>query len=152
MNAAKPETNAAANASVIAIPGRAATNASSSADAANATAWVFVGLAVILIATVWSVDRRKRSNDHAERAFRRLARRMDLSRRTVRALRREAASRGLDSPVGLLLSQGTIDEAVARHEGKRRGPKPAERKRPGTRLAPAPRGKKIGVKDGSRTR
>lgn len=152
MNAAAPESTASANASVIAIPGRAAANAPSSADAANAIAWVVVGLAVILIATVWSVNRRKRSNDHAERAFRRLARRMDLSRRTVRALRREAASRGLDSPVGLVLSQSMIDEAISRHEGNRRGPKPAERKRPGTRLAPSPRGKRISVKVGSRTR
>lgn len=63
--------------------------------------------------------RRRRVQDPRELAFRRMVQAMGLGRREVRALRREAAERGLASPVGLAFSPVLIEQAVRRHARSR---------------------------------
>jgi len=81
---------------------------------------VVAAVTAVLIAILFSKSRRRRSMDPAERAFRRIARDSNLTRAQVRALRHEAAARGLDSPVGLAMSTELIGQAERRHTKRRR--------------------------------
>ena len=75
---------------------------------------VLAGVGAVGVWVLWS-GRRRRLADPRELAFRRLTR--GLGRREVRSLRREAAARGLPSPVGLALSPALIEQAVRRQNG-----------------------------------
>jgi membrane protein implicated in regulation of membrane protease activity len=99
-------------ASIIVVPGMPATVSEGlPAWAIEVAPVVLAGLGIVAAWVLWS-GRRRRLVDPRELAFRRLT--SGLGRREVRALRREAAARGLPSPVGLAMSPALIEQAVRR--------------------------------------
>lgn len=107
-------------ASVLVIPGQPSSGQPSLTDGLGVYAWGLV--AVLAVAGgLWAMrGRRGRSIDPRELAFRRLAQSMNLSRAQVRALRQEAAARGLASPVGLAVCPALAAQAVAARVPARR--------------------------------
>lgn len=107
-------------ASVIVVPGMPAPVSEGLPGwATEFVPFVLAGLALAAVWVLW-FGRRRRLVDPRELAFRRLT--SGLGRREVRALRREAAARGLPSPVGLALSPALIEQAVRRQTRPRARP------------------------------
>lgn len=82
--------------------------------------WAVLG--VLLALGVWGAlhGRRRRRIDPRESAFRRIAAAQGWTRAHVKALRREAAVRGLASPVGLALSPTLTARALEQGKARRR--------------------------------
>ncbi len=70
---------------------------------------VLLGVLIVLI-----VRRRGGGLGPGERAFRRLVRRMGLSRQQAARVRRYAHSRSVGSPVGVLMNEALLREALGR--------------------------------------
>lgn len=104
-------------ASILVVPGRTDPAAAPTGLGVPAL-WAL--LPVVLIAGAWAGlnGRRRRRTDPRELAFRRLVHARGWSRSQVRVLRRAAAGLGLDSPVGLALSQSLTATVLA---GSKRG-------------------------------
>lgn len=120
-------------ASVLVIPGQPPTGQPGLTDGLGLYAWGLVAVLAIA-AGLWAMrGRRGRSIDPREMAFRRLAQSMNLSRAQVRALRQEAAARGLASPVGLALCPTLAAQAVAERTPARRRSAPVTARLVGSR-------------------
>ncbi|GEM_PF-4009787 len=105
----------------LAIPGAPAPR-QPPATPADGAGWLIACVLCLGLVIVWLGNTRRRSLEPAERAFRRIARERGLARPQIRALRREAAALGLDSPVGLAIGVDPHAERPASRAGKRGGP------------------------------
>ncbi len=77
--------------------------------------WVLGGMVILVIAIgfVWLRAMGQRRVDPRELAFRALSRKLGLTRRQVAAIRAMGESKGLASPVGLLMSPSAVRSAIA---------------------------------------
>lgn len=108
--------------SVLVVPDVPGVTPAAPATSTPAMIWGVSGLVLVSLACVAGVRRSSRFIAPEERVFRRLVRGAGLGRREIRALRVEAARRGLASPVGLILGPATAGAIVSLAE-----PKPAPR-------------------------
>ena len=85
------------------------------AQSAGFPPWMLGGMVILVIAigVVWMRAMGQRRVDQRELAFRALSRKLGLTRRQVAAVRAMGESKGLASPVGLLMSPSAVRSAIA---------------------------------------
>lgn len=97
----------------LAIPGRALFAQDHQQQTPLWHEWI-IPLVIIMVLLMLVMFNRRRARPVHERAFLRFARQSGLSRDQVKSLRKEAKRRGLESPVGLMVSPLLVREAIER--------------------------------------
>lgn len=106
--------NEASEATELIIPGAPPPAPAPDSGALGLAVWAFAGV-LLIAAVVTALRGRRRSIDPSERAFRRIASGLGLSRAQVRAIRRAAADDPSQTPVAIALSPELTNAAIRAH-------------------------------------